>query len=155
MANSARAIQLLKEYFEKEPNIALAFLFGSRAKGRENKLSDWDIAVYFKPHQFGELETKEIYPKEEKIWSDVIRLLDTEVDLLTLNRARPPLVFSVLRSGIPLALKDRRLYLKLLLKTHYEAVDFGKFVYDFWKIRERSASVSLEDRAILIEHLVF
>lgn len=155
MANSAKAIQLLKEYFAKEPNITLAFLFGSRAKGRESKLSDWDIAVYFKPHQFGELETKETYPKEEKIWSDITRLLDADVDLLVLNRARPPLVFSVLRSGTPLALKNRGLYLNLLLKTHYEAVDFGNFVYDFWKIRERSASLSPEDRTTLIEHLIF
>ncbi len=151
-----QAIRRLKKYFQSEDSVILAFVFGSRAKGNARETSDWDIAVYLKSKDYGELESKEAYPREDKIRSDVIKILDSDdIDLLVLNRARPQLVFNVLNSGTNLALKDRRLYLKLLIKTHYEAVDFPKFIYDFWLIRERSKSLSEEDRATLIEHLVF
>lgn len=152
-----KEIEKLKEYFKKENNVVLAFVFGSRAKDRESRISDWDIAVYLKSGKYGELESEtEKYPAEDKIRSDMIDILETDdVDTLVLNRARPQLVFNVLNSGIPLAIKDRRLYLKILLKTHYDSVDFPNFIYDFWLIRERSRSLSEEDRATLIEHLVF
>lgn len=145
----------LKEYFERCDEVLIAFVFGSQAKNTSRFDSDWDIAVYFKPKKFLELETKIDYPFERKISFDVEKVLETEVDFLVLNRAKPSLVFSILNAGIPLVIKDKRLYLKLLSKTHYEAVDFWNFVLDFWKIRERSKSLSIEDKAILIEHLVF
>src|SRR3989344_1629228 len=148
-------IQKLKDYFEKRDDVVMAFLFGSQGTGRARKNSDWDIAVYFKPIIHGELEVHREFPQQSRMWEDMECLTETEVDLLVLNRAKPSLVFSVLNSGMPLAMKDRTLYLHLLVKTHYEAVDFWNFVYDFWKIRERSHSLSVEDRATLIEHLVF
>lgn len=148
-------IQKLKHYFEKEPKVVLAFLFGSQAKGRERGISDWDIAVYFQPKEFGEIEVEEEYPNENRIWSDLTRILQSEVDFLVLNRAKPSLVFSVLNAGSPLVVKDRKLYLTLLSKSHYEAVDFWNFIYDFWKIRERSLSLSAEDRGIILEQLIF
>lgn len=133
----------------------MAFIFGSRAKGLERAVSDWDIAVYFKPKEYGELETKEDYEGESQIWSDIDKMISQDTDFLVLNRARPQMVFSVLNTGTPLIVKNRKLYLDLLLKTHYEAVDFWQFAQDFWKIRERSASLSEEDRANLAEHIIF
>lgn len=64
------------------------------------------------------------------------KIVKAEVDFLVLNRARPSLVFSVLNSGIPLKIKDRKLYLKLLIKTHYEAIDYWRFTKEFFEIRE-------------------
>jgi uncharacterized protein YutE (UPF0331/DUF86 family)/predicted nucleotidyltransferase len=148
-------IKLLKEYFEKNPEILMAFLFGSQAKNLARGSSDWDVGVYFKPKEYLELEQEGDYPNENKVWSDLVDTLKADVDFLVLNRARPSLVFSVLNSGFPLVVKDRKLYLRLLCKTSYEAIDFWDFVYDFWKIREKAKSLSQEDRAVLIEHLVF
>jgi uncharacterized protein YutE (UPF0331/DUF86 family)/predicted nucleotidyltransferase len=149
-------IKLLKDYFKKEPQVSLAFLFGSQAKGISRKISDWDIAVYFKPREYLELETEIDYPKENKIWSDLINLLETDdVDLVVLNRAKPDLVFSVLNSGMSLVIKDRKLYLDLLCKTHYEAVDWWQFVFDFWKIKEKAKSLSIEAKKNIIERLDF
>ena len=155
MNDRDQKIQQLKEYFEKREDVVMAFLFGSQASGRIHKESDWDVAVYVTPDRYGELEISRDIPYTKEIWNDVERIVKTNVDLLVLNRARPPLVFSVLNHGVSLVIKDRLLYVRLLLKTHYEAVDFWHFVYDFWKIRERSRSLSPEDRAALIEHLVF
>jgi uncharacterized protein YutE (UPF0331/DUF86 family)/predicted nucleotidyltransferase len=148
-------LKLLQGYFKKESEVSMAFLFGSQAKGLAGDSSDWDVGVYFTPREYLELEKEDIYPGESKIWADLVDILQTDVDFLVLNRARPSLVFSILNSGFPLFVKDRRLYLSLLSKVSYEAVDFWNFVYDFWKIRERAKSLSPEDRAILIEHLVF
>jgi len=133
-----RKIKLLKKYFEKQPSVSFAFLFGSQIKDRARAGSDWDIAVYFKPNEYLELEKEANYPNENEIWSDLVDCLQAEVDFLVLNRVRPSLVFSILNSGFPLVIKDRELYLRLLCKTSYEAIDFWNFVYDFWKIRERA-----------------
>lgn len=128
----------LKEYFETREDVDLAFLFGSQSSGRQRISSDWDIAVYFKSPHGLELESTDHYAGEETVHAEVERLVETEVDLVVLNRARPPLVFSILNTGIPLNIKDRSLYLNLLTQTHYEAVDFWKFVEEFWRIREQA-----------------
>ncbi|GAI25186.1 unnamed protein product, partial [marine sediment metagenome] len=63
-------IKPLREYFEKEPEGSMAFLFGSQAKSLARDSSDWDIGVYFKPKDYLELEKEGDYPNENKIWSD-------------------------------------------------------------------------------------
>jgi len=116
----------------------MAFWLSREKLSQDN--SDWDVGVYFKPKEYLELEQEGDYPNENKIWSDLVDTLKADVDFLVLNRARPSLVFSVLNSGFPLVIKDRKLYLRLLCKTSYEAIDFWNFVYDFWKIREGAKS---------------
>jgi len=131
-------------------------LFGSRAKGNEREISDWDIAVYFKPEEYLEIETEREYPGENKIWSDLIDILETdEVDFLVLNRARAPLVYNVLRTGTSLIIKDIRLYLDLLCKVSYEAVEWWDFVSDFWRISQKAESLPPEERARVLEYLRF
>ncbi|MEW6608151.1 MAG: HepT-like ribonuclease domain-containing protein [bacterium] len=149
-------IKTLKRYFKGKDEVLLAFIFGSRAKKTQNVSSDWDIAVYFNPYQNAEIETKNDYPLENKIWAEIERVLCSDnVDLLILNRAKPSLVFSILNSGIPLVIKNRNLYLKLLIKTHYEAVDFWNFTKEFFEIGERAKSLSEEDKSLLREHIRF
>ncbi len=148
-------IELLKEYFSKKEEVLLAFVFGSQSKGTPTLESDFDIAVYFKSDEYFELETNKEYPQEHQIWQDLEKILQKEVDFVVLNRAKPSLVFSILNSGLPLVIKDRKLYLKLLIKTHYEAIDFWQFTQEFYKISKRSKSLSEEDKAILLQHLRF
>lgn len=149
-------IELLKNYFSKRPEVLLAFVFGSQAKELRSLDADWDIAVYFRPYQYGELETSQEYPGEGDIWDDLKRVLETNnVDFLVLNRACPSLVFSILNSGIHLVIRDRRLYLTLLIKTHYEAVDYWNFTKEFFEIGERAKSISEEDKSILRQHIRF
>jgi uncharacterized protein YutE (UPF0331/DUF86 family)/predicted nucleotidyltransferase len=134
----------------------MAFVFGSRAKGRAVQVSDWDIGAYFKPKEYLELETEEDYSGESKIWSDLVDILETDnVDFVVLNRARPSLVYNVLRTGIPLTMKDRKLYLELLCKVSYEAMDWWGTVSDYYKISEKANSLSPEARTSLLEHLKF
>jgi predicted nucleotidyltransferase len=147
MERNEEKIERFKRYFEGEESVLLAFLFGSKAKGVYRLSSDWDIAVYFRPYQYCELEREDEYPEEHRIWGDLERILESnDVDFLVLNRARVSIVFSILNSGIPLIIKDRKLYLMLLIKSHYEAVDYWNFTEEFFEIAERTRSLSKENK---------
>ncbi len=148
--------ELLTQYFQKQPSVVLAFLFGSRAIGYERETSDWDIAVYFKPEEYLEIERESQYPDENRIWSDLVDLLKTDdVDFIVLNRARGSLVYNALRIGTALVIKDKRLSLDLLCKVSYEAVEWWDFVSDFWKISQKAKSLPPEERARVLEYLRF
>ncbi|MFP4081364.1 MAG: type VII toxin-antitoxin system MntA family adenylyltransferase antitoxin [Candidatus Aminicenantes bacterium] len=156
MSDQQNKIEQLKQYFESKDSVILAYVFGSKSKGTQRSFSDWDIAVYLRTNRYYELESNREYPEEHSIWKDLENILKSnEVDLLVLNRAKPPLVFSILNSGIPLVVKDRKLYMILLIKTHYEAVDWWKFTKEFYEIAGRAESISEEDKSVLRTHIRF
>ncbi|MEM4234743.1 MAG: nucleotidyltransferase domain-containing protein, partial [Candidatus Methanomethylicaceae archaeon] len=51
----------LAPYFVRRSEILLAYLFGSAARGRTNKLSDIDIALLVDEKKFQKLDAKEPY----------------------------------------------------------------------------------------------
>lgn len=117
-------IEVLKRYFEDRDDVLLAFLFGSVSKAHYGALSDIDVAVYLKEG------TNEI-----RLWCEVERLLRQEVDLLVLNQAIPTVAWEAIR-GIPLTIKDRVLYLDLILELSQEAVDLMERNIDMWRLKE-------------------
>lgn len=121
-------INKLKKFFQAKKEISLAFLFGSQAKGKASLRSDYDIAVWFKDSPSLE--------KTEKLWGEIISLLDREVDLVVLNEARPTVAWAALR-GKRLLLRDFPLFIKLLLSVSVEAEDIQDFNIDLWKLRAR------------------
>lgn len=148
-------IAALKEYFSRRDDVVLAFLFGSQTKGLTRTSSDWDIALYLAPRQWGELDTDYTYNNESDICADISRMIAADVDCVILNRAHLSLVFSILNTGVPLANKDMKLYFTLLSRTHYDAVDYWNFVHEYRSIYERAASLTPEARALLLRHLTF
>jgi uncharacterized protein YutE (UPF0331/DUF86 family)/predicted nucleotidyltransferase len=156
MDSQQKKIDRLRNYFKEKESVLLAFVFGSRAQDSQRSFSDWDIAVYFKPSHYCELEAEREYPEEHEIWGDLEKRLESNrVDLLVMNRASPSLVFSVLNKGVELSIKDRKLYMDLLVKTHYEAVDWWAFTKEFYEIAERAKSMSEEDKSVLRTHVKF
>lgn len=121
-------IQKLKSYFENEPKVVMAFLFGSAAKGREMKESDVDLGVW--------IEDGYSLDDVNKIWKDAEILIGKNIDLIVLNQARPTIGWSALR-GKPIIIKDYRLYLRKMLEISSEAEDFQEFVLDFWNLRKK------------------
>lgn len=155
MKNSKK-IKALREYFIAEQSVLIAFLFGSRSKDYSKESSDWDIAVYFKPkNRQLELEENIYYPEEERISRDLERILDSEVDLVVINRAFPSLVFEVLNKGLVLVVKDRKVFLNLLIASSREATDYYNFAFDYWEIQKRSSSLSHEDKLRVLEMTSF
>lgn len=149
-------IEKLIKYFESQQNVVMAFLFGSQAEGTEKATSDWDIGVYFKPYEYMEIETDYEYDDEFRIWSELIDILQTDsVDFIVLNRANPSLFYQVLTKGLPLSIKDEKLYLDLLCKLTYEAFDWVDFVTDYYEISKRAKSISPLEKVRLLRYLQF
>jgi len=119
----------LRKYFKDRKDVAFAFLFGSQATGSATIRSDVDIAVYFYPEKRKPIEVEEevFYDGEDKIWSDLERLLNKEVELLVLNRVPATVATSAIK-GIPLAINDWGLYLDFMLVVTDIAEDFREFI---------------------------
>lgn len=134
----------LRDYFEERGEVSMAFLFCSWAKSQEGAESDMDIGVYLKP-KTNLLEWQDpdsSYETENQIWSDTERIVETEVDLLVLNRAQAAVAKAAL-GGIPLLIRDRNLYIDFLLKTTSEAIDFREWVDGYWRLKDKRKNESL------------
>lgn len=141
---SQETIEELKCYFEQNHTVVLAFVFGSYAENLVREESDLDIAVYLKDSS-----------QEGRIWRDVSKMTEREVDLILLNEAPATLTAKIFHTGIPLVIRDRNLYWNLYLTASIEAEDFAVFADDYRKISRRAKSLAPEDRARLIERLQF
>ena len=133
-------IEELKKYFKEKENVLLAFIFGSSARGIEGEDSDLDIAVYLKNKT-----------EEDKIWCEIGKIVDWDIDLVVLNDAPATLISNVFKTGIPLVTKDKKLYWNLYLGKSLEAEDFLEFAESYWRIYSRSASLIPEDKGRLLE----
>lgn len=124
------SFEALKKYFKSKKNIQLAFLFGSQAKGRAIKESDFDIAIW----------PEAGVPQEEinLLWQEIEGLLHSNVDLILLPKARPTVAWSALR-GKRLLIRDFKLYLNLFLNVSREAEDIQDFLIDYRKLQVRYA----------------
>ena len=144
MKDVEQIVVSLRALLERDPEVSLAFLFGSHATGRATSDSDIDVAVYL------------CHPEEEdRIWAEVGKACDADVDLVLLNAAPATLVSAVIKTGIPLSVKDPSLYWRLYLEASREAEDFADFASEYLAIARRSQSMSPEDRVRLSRRLEF
>lgn len=134
----------LKEYLENEENIVLAFIFGSGAKGSDREDSDLDIGVYLRDRN-----------EEDRIWMRISEITRKEIDLILLNDAPATLISNIFKTGVPIVIKDRKLYWDTYLTKTLEAEDFHEFVEDYWKIYSASQSLIPEEKVRLIERIQF
>lgn len=149
-------IEKLKNFYNTRPEISMAFVFGSYAKERQISESDIDIAVYFKPKgREIEWEEQKKYSNEGEIWVETERILGVDTDLVVLNRAASSLAFEILRTGIPIIIKTRYLYLSFLLIVSDEAEYYKQIAQDWWAIRERSRSLGEDDKLRLARAVMF
>lgn len=108
------------------PQVTLAWLFGSFSRGRARPDSDVDIAVYLKtPYSPADIRT---------LWNQLEDLTQREVDLVVVNNAPPGIAWSAMKGRV-LVNKNPRLAIELMLDKSREAEDFRQFQLAF--IRER------------------
>jgi predicted nucleotidyltransferase len=119
--------------FAARPDVVLAYLFGSHARGTAGPLSDVDIAVLARPgmnsHQLFDLRL-------ELIGDLMARLACNDVDVVLLNQASLALSYRVLRDGRLLYCRDEQ------VRIEYQAGIVSRYL-DFKPIIER------HERAIL------
>ncbi|MEW6095846.1 MAG: HepT-like ribonuclease domain-containing protein [bacterium] len=137
-------LSTLKKYLEKEPQISLSFLFGSLAKGFIKEESDFDLAIYLQNPD-----------EEERIWFEITRIIKRELDLVYLNGAPASLVSNIFKTGIPLVIKDKSLYLELYLKKTLEAEDFFEWTKDYYRIYKNARSLIPEEKTRLLQRMQF
>jgi len=96
-------LRRLKEFFEREERIKLAYIFGGFT--RRNVVRDIDVAVYAVPaFSFSELV---------KLNMNVEQMLRISVDVIQLPDIDPAFRLKVLKGGIPLKMKN---------DTHYTLI---------------------------------
>jgi hypothetical protein len=104
-------------YLEDHPKTLFAYLFGSLARGIALPLSDVDIAVYLADN---------LFVKEDKleILGRLIDLLQTdEIDLVILNTASLPMIFSALKNKRIIVDKDpfaRHAFESLAMRKYFD-----------------------------------
>lgn len=135
--NDTEKVKQLTEYFTNRDDVVMAFLFGSRAGGQARKRSDWDIGVYL---------SEENREKEREIWMEAERILGGETDLIILNRAPATLAWQIVGRGEVLIIKNRNIYLDFIFRVSEEANAFYQTSERYYRIFQRSASLSAIDR---------
>jgi len=138
-------IEQLKDYFNLKDETLIVFLFGSYAQARETESSDFDVAVYLREESLNSAE--EII---DDIRFKVTQIIGREIDLVCLNDAPAILVSNIIKTGLPLAVKDKRLYWELYLRKSIEAEDFLHFLEEFRSIKNRATSLSPEEKERLM-----
>jgi len=87
-----------KKIFRKYP-VQTAYLFGSRARGKAGKLSDYDFAVLLDEKKVSE---KQYSKYQLEIISDLLKEIKTDhIDLVILNNSKTPLFlkYNVIKEG--------------------------------------------------------
>ena len=95
-------LRRLKEYFEREERIKLAYIFGGFT--RRNVVRDIDVVYAFPAFSFSELV---------KLNVNVEQILRISVDVIQLQDIDPAFRLKVLKGGVPLKMKN---------DTHYALI---------------------------------
>lgn len=110
---------VLRSYFETRPEVRLAYLFGSQATGKANRLSDVDVAVLTDPSR---VKKNLPYGYKAEIGTDLMNLLKIDrVDVVLLNEATPFLRHQVLKTGKALFASDPR------TRVQFEAQEMSRY----------------------------
>lgn len=82
--------------FGKEPEVKLAYFFGSRAERREGPMSDYDFAVYLDTR-----DSKKAFDVKFRLADELGRVLKTDrVDVVLLDFTESPeLKYAVIKKG--------------------------------------------------------
>jgi len=104
----------LRTYFADRPEVQVAYLFGSVARGRSGSLSDIDIAVLVDSESADRNAQAAGYGLRAEYISDLMGILHTnDVDLVLLNQAPPLLAHEVLEDGFILFCRNEDLRVEL------------------------------------------
>ena len=95
-ARKRELIDKLRDALEKEENVLLAYLFGSRATGRASSISDFDVAVLLRDNSLAEMG-RVLFSA-----SKALGVNEDAVDILDLSKAPLRLKARVLKEGVKL-----------------------------------------------------
>ncbi len=110
-------------FFQNRDEVLLAYLFGSVAEDKQNKLSDLDIAVLVEGDKLGKLD-EQPFGYQVSAMTDLISLLKTnDVDLVILNYATPLLSHEVIKYGEVIFCRDEEMRIQFEVRTLQQYID--------------------------------
>jgi uncharacterized protein len=123
-----RSMEAVSEFFERMreaaegvPEIDIAYLFGSRAKGRARPDSDVDVAIHF-AHGVGAEQRERARERFLDALAERLGALADRVDLVDLDAASSTLAFHVIRDGRRVFVRDpaARVRLEVRIARRYD-----------------------------------
>ncbi len=116
-------IECLTNLLQTIPDIDLAVLVGSRARGTATQQSDWDIAIRWKKHINGLacLERSEILKQQI---ADTMGIPKDQIDLIDLAAARLAMRAVIAEEGIILKGEETLAWSHYLTRTWGEMEDY-------------------------------
>lgn len=113
----------LSAFFQNRDEVLLAYLFGSVAEDKQNRLSDLDIAVLVETDKLGKLD-EQPFGYQVSVMTDVISLLKTnDVDLVILNYATPLLSHEVVKYGEVVFCRDEEMRIQFEVRSLQQYID--------------------------------
>ncbi len=113
----------LTDFFQNRDEVLLAYLFGSVAEDKQNKLSDLDIAVLVKIDKLDKLN-EQPFGYQTSLGTDLMGLLHTNaVDVVILNRATPLLAHEVVKYGETVFSRNEEMRIEFEIRTQHKYLD--------------------------------
>lgn len=112
------------EFLASQPEIDLAYIFGSVALGRTHVLSDIDVAILANMDRAVLPDTKEHYSYQTFLATSLMEIFHrSDVDLVLLHRAPPLLRFQVVRYGHILYCRNEHIRVQFEVNTRRDYLD--------------------------------
>ena len=118
---------MLADFFQRQAEIEIAYIFGSIARGTESALSDIDIAILIDDQQIN--DDKFRYGYKAEILADLMKILKkNNVDLVILNEANTLLRHRVLYHGRLIYSKNEKKRIEFQTNTIDKYIDFKELM---------------------------
>lgn len=124
-------LQKLRAILEADPDLRLAFVYGSFARGKETAASDLDLAV-----AFSEALTPE---RRIELAQSLGKKIGREVDLVDLRSARGLIIEEAISHGKLLINRDPLLYAGIMKRMWFDRADFYPLRERILETRRRRA----------------
>ena len=132
--------QKIKDYFAKQPNIEVVYLFGSQSDGKANSLSDIDLAVLFSESTTPDKR----FDQKLTIMGELGSILKTnDIDLVDLNSAKIALRFSAIENRDIIFLKNNSARVLFEADTMSRYQDYKYYISE--NTKNSLASISVMD----------
>ena len=118
-------INKLRKKLREEKEVLFAYIIGSYATGKNNPMSDFDIALYLE-------DDKDIFERKLYFNSLITDILKTdEVDIIILNNSSPFFVHHALKNAKLLFSKNEEKRISFLVKNLKEYFDMEYYYQRF------------------------
>lgn len=101
-----QTLNQLTAFAENDPDIAILWLYGSRAKGTYEPSSDYDLAVAFNARIPDPLESRLRPELLAMDWAEKLTKSNTQLTIVDINKTPIPLALAVVTQGRVLHCKD-------------------------------------------------